>query len=255
MKRIAFANQKGGVGKTTSAVNTAAFLARTGKRVLLVDSDPQGNASSGLGIEKKGTSATVYDILINGTEPQKAVIQTEYKNLHIIPSGMDLVGAELELIDEARREFKLKDALDKLDPDYDVVIIDCPPSLGLVTINCLTAAEGVIIPLLCEFYSLEGLSQLTNTISHINKLYNNRLMLFGVLINMYDGRLNLTHQVMNEIKKYFSDKLFKTPIPRNVKLSEAPSFGMPISEYDRYSKGAIAYEAFTKELIERMKKY
>jgi chromosome partitioning protein len=255
MKRIAFANQKGGVGKTTSAVNTAAFLARNGKRVLLVDSDPQGNASSGLGIEKKGTSATVYDILINGTEPEKAVIQTEYKNLHIIPSGMDLVGAELELIDEARREFKLKDALDKLDPDYDVVIIDCPPSLGLVTINCLTAAEGVIIPLLCEFYSLEGLSQLTNTISHINKLYNNRLMLFGVLINMYDGRLNLTHQVMNEIKKYFSDKLFKTPIPRNVKLSEAPSFGMPISEYDRYSKGAIAYEAFTKELIERMKKY
>ncbi len=255
MKRIAFANQKGGVGKTTSAVNTAAFLARNGKRVLLVDSDPQGNASSGLGIEKKGTSATVYDILINGTEPEKAVIQTEYKNLHIIPSGMDLVGAELELIDEARREFKLKDALDKLDPNYDVVIIDCPPSLGLVTINCLTAAEGVIIPLLCEFYSLEGLSQLTNTISHINKLYNNRLILFGVLINMYDGRLNLTHQVMNEIKKYFSDKLFKTPIPRNVKLSEAPSFGMPISEYDRYSKGAIAYEAFTKELIERMKKY
>ena len=255
MKRIAFANQKGGVGKTTSAVNTAAFLARNGKRVLLVDSDPQGNASSGLGIEKKGTSATVYDILINGTEPEKAVIQTEYKNLHIIPSGMDLVGAELELIDEARREFKLKDALDKLDPNYDVVIIDCPPSLGLVTINCLTAAEGVIIPLLCEFYSLEGLSQLTNTISHINKLYNNRLMLFGVLINMYDGRLNLTHQVMNEIKKYFSDKLFKTPIPRNVKLSEAPSFGMPISEYDRYSKGAIAYEAFTKEIIERMKKY
>ncbi len=255
MKRIAFANQKGGVGKTTSAVNTAAFLARNGKRVLLVDSDPQGNASSGLGIEKKGTSATVYDILINGTEPQKAVIQTEYKNLHIIPSGMDLVGAELELIDETRREFKLKDALDKLDADYDVIIIDCPPSLGLVTINCLTAAEGVIIPLLCEFYSLEGLSQLTNTISHINKLYNNRLILFGVLINMYDGRLNLTHQVMNEIKKYFSDKLFKTPIPRNVKLSEAPSFGMPISEYDRYSKGALAYEAFTKELIERMKKY
>jgi cellulose biosynthesis protein BcsQ len=161
----------------------------------------------------------------------------------------------LELVDEARRDFKLKDALDKISDDYDIIIIDCPPSLGLVTINCLIAAEGVIIPLLCEFYSLEGLSQLTNTINQINKRYNSKLVLLGVLINMYDGRLNLTHQVMNEIKKYFSDKLFKTPIPRNVKLSEAPSYGMPISEYDRYSKGAMAYESFTRELLDRMKKY
>ncbi len=255
MKIIAFANQKGGVGKTTSAVNTAAFLARNGKNVLLVDSDPQGNASSGLGIAKKDTKATVYDLLVNGIDPVDAIIHTEYKNLHLIPSGIDLVGADLELIDTPRRDFKLKDALDKISQDYDVIIIDCPPSLGLVTINCLTAAEGVIIPLLCEFYSLEGLSQLTNTINHINKLYNSKLVLLGVLINMYDGRLNLTHQVMNEIKKYFSDKLFKTPIPRNVKLSEAPSFGMPISEYDRYSKGALAYEAFAKELLDRMKKH
>lgn len=255
MKVIAFSNQKGGVGKTTSAVNTAAFLARSGKKVLLVDSDPQGNASSGLGIAKKDTKASVYDLLIGKIEPSEAVIKTEYNNLSIIPSAIDLVGAELELVDEARRDFKLKDALDKIAHDYDVIIIDCPPSLGLVTINCLIAAEGIIIPLLCEFYSLEGLSQLTNTINQINKRYNSKLVLLGVLINMYDGRLNLTHQVMNEIKKYFSNKLFKTPIPRNVKLSEAPSFGMPISEYDRYSKGAIAYEAFTKELLERMKKY
>lgn len=255
MKVIAFSNQKGGVGKTTSAVNTAAFLARGGKRVLLIDSDPQGNASSGLGITKKDTEASVYDILIGNIEPSKAVIKTEYKNLSLIPSGIDLVGAELELVDEPRRDFKLKDALDKISDDYDIIIIDCPPSLGLVTINCLIAAEGIVIPLLCEFYSLEGLSQLTNTINQINKRYNSNLVLLGVLINMYDGRLNLTHQVMNEIKKYFSDKLFKTPIPRNVKLSEAPSFGMPISEYDRYSKGAMAYEAFTKELLEKIKKY
>lgn len=255
MKVIAFSNQKGGVGKTTSAVNTAAFLARNGKRVLIVDSDPQGNASSGLGISKKDTKATVYDLLIGSVEPSEAVIKTEYKNLSLIPSGIDLVGAELELVDAPRRDFRLKDALDKISSDFDVIIIDCPPSLGLVTINCLIAAEGIVIPLLCEFYSLEGLSQLTNTINQINKRYNSKLVLLGVLINMYDGRLNLTHQVMNEIKKYFSDKLFKTPIPRNVKLSEAPSFGMPISEYDRYSKGAIAYEAFTKELTDRMKKY
>ncbi|MBE6648366.1 MAG: ParA family protein [Ruminococcaceae bacterium] len=255
MKVIAFANQKGGVGKTTSAVNTAAFLARSGKKVLLVDSDPQGNASSGLGISKKDAKATVYDLLVNPIKPSDAIIQTEYKNLHVIPSGIDLVGAELELVNASRRDFRLKDAIDKVYNDYDVIIIDCPPSLGLVTINCLIAAEGVVIPLLCEFYSLEGLSQLTNTINHINKLYNSKLILLGVLINMYDGRLNLTYQVMNEIKKYFHDKLFKTPIPRNVKLSEAPSFGMPISEYDRYSKGAMAYESFAKELYDRMKKY
>lgn len=255
MKIVAFANQKGGVGKTTSAVNTAAFLARSGKKVLLVDSDPQGNASSGLGIVKKDVKATVYDLLVGNIEPTDAVIKTEYKNLYVIPSGIDLVGADLELINEARRDFKLKDALGALVDDYDIIIIDCPPSLGLVTINCLVAAEGVVIPLLCEFYSLEGLTQLTNTINHINKLHNSNLMLLGILINMFDGRLNLTHQVMNEIKKFFSDKLFKTPIPRNVKLSEAPSFGMPISEYDRYSKGAMAYDAFAKELVLRMAKH
>ncbi|PKM62777.1 MAG: hypothetical protein CVU97_03720 [Firmicutes bacterium HGW-Firmicutes-21] len=250
-KTICFANQKGGVGKTTSAVNIAACIARSGKRVLLVDSDPQGNATSGIGINKRGVGASVYDLLIGRNKASEAVIETAYEGLYVIPSSINLVGAELELVDENRREYRLKDVLSEIKSDYDYIIIDCPPSLGLVTINLLTAADAVIIPLLCEYYSLEGLSQLTMTFKHIKRLYNPSLELMGVLINMYDGRLNLTVQVMEEIKKYFSDKLFSTPIPRNVKISEAPSYGMSIIDYDKHSKGAAAYASVAREIMER----
>jgi chromosome partitioning protein len=250
-KTICFANQKGGVGKTTSAVNIAACLARSGKKVLLVDSDPQGNATSGIGITKRKTGATVYDLIIGRSKAREAVLKTAYEGLYIIPSSINLVGAELELVDESRREFRLKDSIAEIKNDFDYIIIDCPPSLGLVTINALTAADAVIVPLLCEYYSLEGLSQLTVTIKRIKQLYSPQLELLGVLINMYDGRLNLTIQVLEEIKKYFSDKIFKTPVPRNIKISEAPSFGMPITEYDRHSKGSAAYASIAREIMER----
>ncbi|HAN20960.1 MAG: hypothetical protein A2Y15_03100 [Clostridiales bacterium GWF2_36_10] len=250
-KTICFANQKGGVGKTTSAVNISACIARSGKKVLLVDSDPQGNATSGIGIKKRNTGATVYDLLIGRNKANEAITPTSYDNLFVIPSSINLVGAELELVDENKREYRLREALNEIKIDFDYIIIDCPPSLGLVTINSLTAADAIIVPLLCEYYSLEGLSQLTMTIKHIKRLYNPELELLGVLINMFDGRLNLTVQVLEEIKKYFSDKLFKTPIPRNVKISEAPSYGMSIIDYDRHSKGSAAYASVAREIMER----
>lgn len=253
-KTICFANQKGGVGKTTSAVNIAACMARSGKKVLLVDSDPQGNATSGIGINKRKTGATVYDLIIGRSKAAEAVLKTAYDGLFVIPSSINLVGAELELVDESRREYRLKDSIAEIRNDFDYIILDCPPSLGLVTINALTAADAVIVPLLCEYYSLEGLSQLTMTIKRIKQLYNPQLELLGVLINMYDGRLNLTIQVLEEIKKYFADKLFKTPVPRNIKISEAPSFGMPIIDYDKHSKGAAAYASIAREIMERSEK-
>lgn len=250
-KTICFANQKGGVGKTTSAVNIAACMARAGKKVLLVDSDPQGNATSGIGINKRTAGATVYDLIIGRSKAAQAVLKTAYNGLYIIPSSINLVGAELELVDENRREFRLKDSIAEIKNDFDYIILDCPPSLGLITINALTAADAVIVPLLCEYYSLEGLSQLTMTIKRVKQLYNPQLELLGVLINMYDGRLNLTIQVLEEIKKYFSDKILKTPVPRNVKISEAPSFGMPIIDYDKHSKGAAAFASIAREIMER----
>jgi chromosome partitioning protein len=253
-KIICFANQKGGVGKTTSALNIAACIARSGRRVLFIDSDPQGNATSGIGIKKRSITGSVYDLLIGRMKWEEATLKTSVRNLSIIPSSMNLVGAELELVDENDREHKLKKALKGTEDKFDYIIIDCPPSLGLLTINSLTAAKYVVIPVLCEYYSLEGLSQLTSTIKLIKKLYNPEIELLGVLINMFDGRLNLTVAVLEEIKKYFADKLFRTPIPRSVKISEAPSHGMAITDYDKNGKGAPAYSAVALEIIRRCEK-
>ena len=248
---LCFANQKGGVGKTTSAVNVAACLARAGKKVLLVDADPQGNATSGIGVSKRELESTVYDVLIGRKTVAETVVETSAKNLFLLPSGIDLVGAELELADEPRREYRLKDALEQVREEYDYIIIDCPPALGLVTINTLVASDGVIIPLLCEYYSLEGLTQLNATIGQIRKRYNAHLELLGVLVNMYDGRLNLTVSVLEEIKKFFPGKVFRTPIPRSVRMSEAPSHGLSIVDYEPHGKGAAAYAAVTRELMTR----
>lgn len=248
-KIIAFANQKGGVGKTTSAVNVASGVASLGKRVLLCDFDPQGNATSGVGADKRA-SHTIYDLLF-GTNPYNIIVHTQFENLDVLPASVNLAGAELELADEQNREAKLKKALDTLRPDYDYIFIDCPPALGLLTINALCAADGVIIPMQCEYFALEGLSQLMQTVGIVRKKYNPRLELVGVLVTMFDGRLNLSLQVLEEIKKHLPGKLFKTPVPRNVRLSEAPSYGMPIKYYDKHSKGAMAYEQIAKELVER----
>ncbi|MBE6682193.1 MAG: ParA family protein [Ruminococcaceae bacterium] len=247
---IAFANQKGGVGKTTSAVNIAAGVAALGKKVLLCDFDPQGNASSGVGVDKN-TEKNVYDVLM-GENPYETIVKTNFENLDCIPASMVLAGAELEIADEPRREAKLKTALDMLRSDYDYIFIDCPPSLGLLTINALSAADGVIVPMQCEYFALEGLSQLMKTLSIVKKKYNPGLTLDGVVVTMFDGRLNLSLQVLEEIKNYLPGKLFRTPVPRNVRLSEAPSYGMPIKYYDKHSKGALAYEDISKELIERL---
>lgn len=253
-KIICFANQKGGVGKTTCALNIAACIARSGKKVLFIDSDPQGNATSGIGIKKRSITGSVYDLLIGRMKWEDTAIKTNVRGLSIIPSSMNLVGAELELVDEKDREYRLKKALEGAEKEFDYIIIDCPPSLGLLTINSLAAAKYVVIPVLCEYYSLEGLSQLTATIKQMKRLYNPDIELLGVMINMFDGRLNLSIAVLEEIKKYFADKLFRTPIPRSVKISEAPSHGMPITEYDKNGKGAAAYSAVTLELMQRCEK-
>jgi len=247
---IAFANQKGGVGKTTSAVNIASAVAECGKRVLLCDFDPQGNATSGVGADKHA-NVTAYDVLL-GANPYEAVVKTEFERLDVLPASMSLAGAELEIADEQRREAKLKTALDMLRPDYDYIFIDCPPALGLLTINALCAADGVIVPMQCEYFALEGLSQLMQTLSIVRKKYNPSLSLTGVVLTMFDGRLNLSLQVLEEIKKYLPGKIFRTPVPRNVRLSEAPSHGMPVKYYDKHSKGAAAYDDIAKELLERI---
>lgn len=249
---ISFANQKGGVGKTTSAVSVAAALGHLDKKVLLIDCDPQGNASSGVGVNKKNIVNSTYDVLVGRITAKEAIIKTEFKNLSVMPSHISLAGAEFELIDEDDREAKLKNALSEIKTDYDYIIIDCPPSLGLLSINALVASTGVIIPMQCEFFALEGLTQLMMTIKKIKKHYNANLDITGILITMYNGRLNLSTQVLDELKKYYADKIFRTPVVRNVKLSEAPSFGEPILYYDKYSKGCAAYSDIAKEILERL---
>ena len=247
-KIISVANQKGGVGKTTTTVNLATILAKKGKSILLIDADPQGNATSGLGIDKK-MDKSLYDILIDETEIREVAQKTIINNLAICPSNINLAGAEVELVSLMSREQRLKEKLEKVKEYFDYVFIDCPPSLGLITLNAFTASDSVIIPVQCEYYALEGLGQLLNTVNLVKKHLNKKLEIEGALLTMYDIRTNLSNQVVKEVKKYFGDKVFKNVIPRNVRLSEAPSYGMPITEYDPHSKGARSYMKFAKEFI------
>ena len=247
-KIISVANQKGGVGKTTTTVNLATILAKRGKKVLLIDADPQGNATSGLGLDKDLEPST-YDILVNDTELEDAMQKTIIKNLKVCPANMDLAGAEVELVSMMSREQRLKEKVDIIKEKFDYILIDCPPSLGLVTLNAFTASDSVLIPVQCEYFALEGLGQLLNTINLVKKHLNKDIRIEGALLTMYDMRTNLSNQVVKEVKKYFENKVYKTVIPRNVRLSEAPSYGMPITEYDPRSKGAKSYVKFAKEFL------
>jgi chromosome partitioning protein len=249
---ISFANQKGGVGKTTSCVNIASCAAAMGQRVLLIDEDPQGNSTSGVGITKKNIQKSVYDALVDDASPEDCIVKTEFDNLWVVPSNISLAGAEFELVDMDGRERKLRQFIEKLGDSFDLVMIDCPPSLSMLTINALTASDGVIIPMQCEFYALEGLSQLMITVSRIKQHYNPSLNITGILVTMHNSRLLLSIQVINELKKHYADKLFETTISRNVKLSEAPGFGMPVYYHDKRSKGAEEYLAVAKELMQRI---
>jgi len=248
-KVIAIANQKGGVAKTTTAVNLSACLAASGKKVLLVDVDPQGNASSGLGVDKEKLDHCIYDVLINDLPVKSVMLPAEIEGLDVVPATIQLAGAEIELVTVISRESKLQKALEKVSEEYDFVIMDCPPSLGLLTLNALTAADSLIIPIQCEYYALEGLGQLMNTIALVQKHLNPRLQIEGVLLTMFDARTNLSIQVVDEVKNHFRDKVYHTIIPRNVRLSEAPSHGQPIILYDPKSKGAEMYYDFAKEVI------
>lgn len=248
---IAFANQKGGVGKTTSAINVAAALGAMGRRVLLVDLDPQGNTSSGVGIDKNHLPLSVYEVLIDGEPAERALQKTRFDGLWVLPSNVNLAGAEIELSGSGARESTLKTALDQVSDGFDYIIIDCPPSLGLLTLNGLVAAREVVVPMQCEYFALEGLSQLLYTVDLVRERYNRALRLGGVILTMYDGRLNLSLAVAAEIRKYFPDRIFRTTVPRNVRLSEAPSHGMPALYYDASSKGAKAYREIAQELEER----
>ena len=250
-KIISCVNQKGGVGKTTTAVNLAAGLGLQKKKILLVDADPQGNSTSGFGINKRETEISTYDLLTGRAPSEKAIVKSKYQGVDVIPSSIDLAGAEVELTSVERREAQLKLALSALRESYDYILIDCPPSLGLITINALNASDSILVPIQCEYFALEGLSQLIATVRQVKRLYNPSLEIEGVLLTMFDGRLNLTQQVVGEIKKYFAAELYKTVIPRSVRLSEAPSYGMPIQYYDRRNKGAEAYNNLAKEFINR----
>lgn len=252
-KIIAVVNQKGGVGKTTTAVNISAILAKKGKKVLLIDLDPQGNATSGVGIDKN-TEQSIYDVIINDVDIDETIVQSSIKNLFVCPSNINLAGAEVELVPMMSRELKLKQKVEKVENDFHYIIIDCPPSLGLLTINAFTTANSLLIPIQCEYYALEGVGQLMNTVNLVKKQLNKSLYIEGVALTMNDARTNLSNQVIKEVKTYFKDNVYKTIIPRNVKLSEAPSYGMPISVYAPKSKGARCYEKLTNEIIKNSRK-
>ncbi|MBF8437705.1 ParA family protein [Halanaerobiaceae bacterium Z-7014] len=249
-KKLAIVNQKGGVGKSTTAINLGAALAEKGLKVLIVDIDPQGNASSGLGIDKTDVEYSIYDLLLEGIDFSEAIISVTDSKLDIIPANIDLAGAEIELVSQISRESRLDNALKEDSDIYDYILIDCPPSLGLLTLNALTAADGVIVPIQCEYYALEGLGQLLETIKLVQNNLNSNLELEGVLLTMYDSRTNLSDQVADEVKKHFSNEIYETVIPRNVRLSEAPSFGQSIISYDNRSSGAKAYRELAREVLE-----
>lgn len=253
-KIISIINQKGGVGKTTTSVNLSAALGALKKRVLLVDIDPQGNATTGFGLIKKDNGSTSYDMIIGGKTAKEVIRTTAFKNVSIAPSSIQLAGAEIEMVSLQRREARLKESLAHVRNDYDYIIIDCPPSLGLITINALCASDTFLVPIQCEYYALEGLSQLMVTVRQIKRLYNETLEIEGVLLTMYDGRLNLTQQVVAEVKKVFPKKVFKSAIPRTVRISEAPSYGQPIMYYDKFNKGTAAYADLAKEILKNNKK-
>lgn len=251
-KIISIINQKGGVGKTTTAVNLAAFLSSFNKKVLLVDSDSQGNATSGLLLDKSKVEVDLYDVLTDGAEIEDAIIKHELKNLSLLPSSINLAGAEIEMALMEKREYIFKNILSKVKENYDFILIDCPPSLGLITLNALVASNQVIIPIQAEFYALEGLSHLVKTIETVRRKLNTKLEIMGILITMFDGRTNLSMQVAEEVKEYFGNKVFRTVIPRTIKLSEAPGFGESILTYAEKSKGAEAYRKFSREVLKRV---
>lgn len=248
-KVIAIANQKGGVGKTTTAVNLSSCLAYKGKKVVIIDIDPQGNTTSGLGIDKKTIENSIYEVIINDVKIEDALVKTAVDNLYICPSNIQLVGAEVELVSVISRENRMKVALQDIRNNYDYILIDCPPSLGLLTLNALTASDTILVPIQCEYYALEGLSQLMNTVKLVQRHLNPALDVEGVVLTMFDARTNLSIQVVEDVKKYFRNKVYRTVIPRNVRLSEAPSFGMPIILYDPKSKGAECYLELAQEVI------
>lgn len=250
---ISIVNQKGGVGKTTTSVNLSAFLAIRGKKVLVVDLDPQGNATSGFGFDKSELESSIYDVLVNDTPLEQVIQSTQRKNLDLCPTNINLAGAEVELVSAMSRETILKRAIEKVKEKYDFVLIDCPPSLGLLTINALAASSGVIVPIQGEYYALEGLTQLVDTINLVKKHLNPDIGIYGVVITMFDGRTQLTRQVVEEVRKYFGDKVFNTVIPRNIRLAEAPSHGKTIAEYDAKSRGGEAYHELANEVIRRGK--
>ena len=251
---ISVANQKGGVGKTTTTVNLGACLAQDGKKVLLIDSDAQGNATSGLGVRKPDVKQDIYDVLVNEVSIKETIIKTSRENLSIVPATLQLAGAEIELTSMMARESRLKSALAEVSDEYDFILVDCPPSLGHLTINAFTASDAISIPVQCEYYALEGLSQLLNTVRLVQKHFNPGLEIEGVLLTMYDARTNLGAEVVEEVRRYFQEKVYDTIIPRNVRLSEAPSHGKPIIDYDPRSKGAEVYQALAKEVLVREQK-
>ncbi len=250
-KAVAIFNQKGGVGKTTTNVNLSASLAKSGKKILVIDNDPQGNTTSGLGIDKNEIKFGLYDALIGDAAPRDCIIHTQFNKLHVMPSNVDLAGAEIEMIDIDNREKRLKRIIDNVKDDYDYIFVDCPPSLGMLTINSLVAVDSVIIPIQCEYYALEGVSSLMNTFDLIKKSLNPDLVIEGILISMFDSRTNLSVQVADEVKNFFKEKVYETVIPKNVRLAEAPSFGLPVIEYDPKSKGSLAYKLLAKEFSKK----